>query len=102
MPAHKGLAQFYRMSGKLPEAEKELELVLEHTPDDIETLMNVGTLQALQKKSKDAEGTFNRVLELQPNHVGALLGLASVSKEVNDLPAAERYLKLALEKNPRS
>jgi tetratricopeptide (TPR) repeat protein len=39
---------------------------------------------------------------LQPGHVGALLALASVSQEAKDLLAAERYLKLALEKNPRS
>jgi tetratricopeptide (TPR) repeat protein len=102
LPAHKGLAQFYRMSGKLSEAQKELEIVLDHTPDDIDTLMNVGTLQVLQKKPKDAVGTFNRVLELQPNHVGALMSLASVSRETNDPAAAERFLKLALEKNPRS
>jgi tetratricopeptide (TPR) repeat protein len=79
-----------------------LELVLEQTPDDIDTLLNVGTLQALQKKSKDAEGSFNRVLELQPNQVGALMSLASLKREENDLPGAESFLKLALEKNPRS
>src|SRR5262249_52049809 len=42
------------------------------------------------------------VLELQPNHLGALVGLASVKREARDLPAAERYLKVALERNPRS
>jgi cellulose synthase operon protein C len=64
--------------------------------------MNLGTLQAMQGKPTDAEGSFNRVLELQPNHVGALLSLASVNRQENDLPAAERFLKLALENNPRS
>jgi tetratricopeptide (TPR) repeat protein len=102
LPAHKGMAQIYRISGRLADAEKELELVLDQTPDDIDTLVNVGTLQALQKKPKDAEGSFNRVLELQPNHVGALMALASVRRDENDLPGAERFLKLAIEKNPRS
>lgn len=102
LPAHKGLAQFYKLTGKFPDAQKELDFVLEHTPDDIETLMNLGTIQELERKSKDAQGTFSRVLELQPNHVGALLALASVSRDLNDMDGAERYLKLALEKNPRS
>ncbi len=99
LPAHKGLAQIYRISGRLADAQKELELVLDQTPNDLDTLMNVGTLQALQRNSKDAEGSFNRVLELQPNHVGALMALASVRREANDVPGAERFLKLALEKN---
>src|SRR5581483_10112733 len=34
LPAHKGMAQFYRMLGKLPDAQKELEYVLERTPND--------------------------------------------------------------------
>ncbi len=102
LPAHRGMAQFDRLMGKLPDAQKELELVLDHTPDDIDTLMNLGRLEALQNNSKDAEGTFNRVLELQPGHVGALLSLASVNEDFKDLASAERFLKLALEKNPRS
>jgi Tfp pilus assembly protein PilF len=102
VPAHKGMAQFYKLTGKFPDAQKELEFVLEHTPDDIETLMNLGTIQELQHKAKDAQGTFSRVLELQPNNVSALLALASVSKDTNDLDGAEKYLKLALDKNPRS
>jgi tetratricopeptide (TPR) repeat protein len=102
LPAHKGMAQLYRITGRLQDAEKELELVLDQTPNDIETLINVGALQALQRKPKDAEGTFNRVLELQPNHVGALMALASIRRDADDLPGAERFLKLALEKNPRS
>jgi tetratricopeptide (TPR) repeat protein len=102
MPPHKGLAQFYKLTGKFADAQKELEIVLERTPDEIDTLMNLGTIQELQHKSKDAQGTFSRIMELQPNHVGALLALASVSRDTNDLDGAERYLKLALEKNPRS
>jgi len=102
LPAHKGLAQLYKLTGKLPEAQKELEIVLQHSPDDIDTLMNLGTIQTLQNRPKDAEGSFNRVLELQPDHVGALLALASVSRETKDLPSAERFLKLALEKNAAS
>jgi tetratricopeptide (TPR) repeat protein len=102
LPSHRGLAQVYRLSGKLADAEKELQFILDHSPDDIDALLTFGALQTQQKKFADAEGTLNRVLELQPNHVGALVALASLKKDAHDLPAAESYLKLAVDKNPRS
>lgn len=102
LPPHKGLAQIYRLGGKLADAQRETEYVLQHSPDDIEALLNLGTIQTQQKKYQEAEGTFNRILEIQPSHVAAFLALASVKKDSGDLAAAERYLKLALERNPRS
>ena len=102
LPSHRGLVQIYRLSGKPADAEKELQFILNHSPDDIEALLNLGALQTQQKKFADAEGTVNRVLELQPNHVGALVALASLKRDAHDLPAAESYLKLAIGKNPRS
>jgi len=102
LPPHKGLAQIYRLSGKLAEAKQETDYILQHSPDDLDALLNLGTIQTQQKQFTDAEGTFNHILEIQPSHVTALLALASVKKDQNDLPAAERYLKLALDKNPRS
>ncbi len=102
LPPHKGLAQIYRLSGKLADAQRETEYVLQHSPDDIEALLNLGTIQTQQKKYQEAEGTFNRILEIQPSHVAAFLALASVKKDAGDIAAAERYLKLALERNPRS
>lgn len=102
LPPHKGLAQLYRLGGKLADAQRETEYVLQHEPDDLEALLNLGAIQTEQKKYQDAEGTFNRILEIQPSHVGALLALASIKKDVGDSAGAERYLKLALEQNPRS
>ncbi|MGA7412664.1 MAG: tetratricopeptide repeat protein [Bryobacteraceae bacterium] len=102
LPPHKGLAQIYRLAGKTADAEKELQFILSHSPDDVEALLNLGVLQTQQKKLADAEGTLNRVLELQPNHVGAMVALATLKRDAHDLPAAERYLKLAVDKNPRS
>lgn len=101
LPPHRGLAQIYRLSGKLADSEKELQFILDRSPDDIDALFNLGVLQG-QQKLTDAEGTLNRVLKLQPNHVGALMALASVKKDAHDLPAAERYLRLAVDKNPQS
>jgi tetratricopeptide (TPR) repeat protein len=102
MPPHKGLAQIYRLSGKLVDAQRETDYILQHTPDDLEALLNLGAIQTQEKKYQDAEGAFNRILELQPGNVSALLALASVKKEAGDSAGAERFLKLALERNPRS
>ena len=102
LPPHKGLAQMYRLSGKFAEAKEQTDYVLDHSPDDIDALLSLGTIQTQQKKLTEAEGTFNRILEIQPGHVTALLALASVMKDRKDPSGTERYLKLALERNPRS
>ncbi len=102
LPVHRGLSKLYRLSGKTAEAERELEFILERAPDDTDALFDLGALQISQKKLTDAEGTFNRILEIQPSHVRALLALASVRQQDRDQPGTERYLRLALERNPRS
>ncbi len=102
LPPHKGLAQIYRLAGKLVEAKQETDYVLERAPEDIDALFNLGIIQAQESKPTEAEETFNRILTLQPRHAGALLALASVSKDRQDSAGAEHYLKLALERNPRS
>jgi tetratricopeptide (TPR) repeat protein len=102
LPARKGLLQLYRASGKFDEALNEADFILQRTPDDTDTLLNLAIIQDAQKKLADAEGTFNRVLEIQPNQVTAILGLAALKQQAKDLPAAEHYLRLALEKNPGS
>ncbi|HTR37137.1 MAG TPA: tetratricopeptide repeat protein [Bryobacteraceae bacterium] len=102
LPPHKGLAQIYRLSGKLADAERETNYILQRSPDDIEALLNLGAVQTKQKKYQEAQGTFNRILELHPGNVSAFLALASMKKDAGDNAAAERYLKLALEQNPRS
>ena len=100
--ARKGLAQLYKLAGKFAQAQEELDYILERTPDDTDALFTLGSMQATQKKYAEAEGTFNRILEIQPNHVRALLSLASIKEKSQDAPAEERYLKLTVERNPRS
>ncbi len=102
LPARKGLAQMYRLSGKMAEAEAEIRFVLDRSPRDLDALMTLGFIQQRQDRFQEAEATFGRVLEIRSDHVNAFLALASLKQETVDLPAAERYLKLALEHNPGS
>jgi tetratricopeptide (TPR) repeat protein len=102
LPVRKGLAFLYRLGGKFPEALAELNYVLARSPNDTDALFSLGTIQVAQNNFKEAETSFNRVLEIQPGHETGLLALASLKDKTHDIPAAERFLKLALERNPRS
>jgi tetratricopeptide (TPR) repeat protein len=103
LPSHRGLAQIYRHSGKLADALKEFQFILDHSPDDIDALLNLGVLQSTAEEARGCRGHSQQgsgaAAQSRRRYGG--VGFAQ-GGDAHDLPAAEGYLKLAVDKNPRS
>jgi tetratricopeptide (TPR) repeat protein len=59
-----------------------------------------GTLYGLQHKSAEAEVEFKEELRISPHHVPAMLELASIDVETNQLPEASSLAERAIEIEP--
>ncbi len=83
--------------GRLREANKFLDKVLKHNPDDDQALNLKGLLLFKEDKYAEATEVFRRLLELFPNEATLLtnLGLALLKSE--QLVEAETHLQKALE-----
>src|SRR5215471_6216300 len=68
-------AAFIR-ENKLPEAERELSVVLKSAPNDADAVNLLGTVRARQGRLDEAEALFRRALRSDARHVGAHMNLA--------------------------
>ena len=87
------LINLYLGAGKKNEAEKVLSDAIAVDPKNKELHYVVGTIYEGQERYDDAEAAYKKVLELDPGHSNALLGLgavffnkaANLNTKINDL-----------------
>jgi tetratricopeptide (TPR) repeat protein len=87
---------------KLPEAHKHLDAVYRVAPTDAETNFLLGVYSSQMNEWVQAKSSFENVLSLSPNHLGALLALGAVLVHEQKLDEAARYFVRAVAAEPTS
>ncbi len=64
-----------------------------HCPTKADQLASSGKERIEQKDEQGAKRDFRQALEIEPNHSGALLGLAEIAWEEGNLEEVNRYLE---------
>jgi putative PEP-CTERM system TPR-repeat lipoprotein len=86
---------------KLDKAEEKVKALLKQYPEESEYHSLQALLQTLKKNPQGAVKSYEQALKLNPNSQIALLGLATVSLETNDLKSAKDSADKALALNPK-
>jgi tetratricopeptide (TPR) repeat protein len=92
-----GLSHIYL--GRFDAAKQDFQNGLNIDPGNSFCLFNLGYIDERQGNSSTAEGIFRKVLRSDPNFSDALLELANLRIEANQLPAAEELLKRYIQVN---
>ena len=110
LAAHRVLARIYvrqidAQRGRVNEtmvrqATQEYQKITELAPKDADAWVWLGRLQSASQKVDDAERSFRKALEIQPENEDGLTGLATVLGIKGDGTGAADLLKRAAEKNP--
>jgi tetratricopeptide (TPR) repeat protein len=98
--AHLHLALMYIYTSRYDAARKELDQVLELTPDDPEARNNLGYVLAQKGDLEGSAHAFEEALRLDPTSVKYYLNLGDVLKEKKDYAAAEQVYRKALALQP--
>jgi Flp pilus assembly protein TadD len=98
--AKRALASFNK--GDFSEARKGFEQVLELTPGNVPTLINLGLVAYRQKKYEDAEASLSKAAKLAPDNGDAWLVLGIVRYESDRFDAALAALAHAAFLAPKS
>jgi tetratricopeptide (TPR) repeat protein len=86
-----------QMIGRAIEQYKKLS---ELVPKETETWLTLGRLYKLAQNSVESEAAYKKVLELEPDHEEALIGLAMVYSDLGDQPRASEMLSRVVARNP--
>ena len=78
--------------GRLPDAEKGFRTVLQHEPNNIGALGNLGVTYARMERYADAIVAYSRARKLAPNDPGILLNLAIAYVKQEDFASAKPLL----------
>jgi ABC-type polysaccharide/polyol phosphate transport system ATPase subunit len=85
-------ASKFATGGNFVEALRDLQKSLDFSPGNILALMTVGQIETSAGSIDTAKEYFNRVLEIEPDHEGAITSLAVVSyMRAVELEKAEDY-----------
>ncbi len=77
---------------------KYFRLALEHAPDDTEIMCDMAEVYENQEAYNESRDLFNKVLEIDPNYIDALVGLANlIDDEFPDKETAATLYQKALE-----
>jgi tetratricopeptide (TPR) repeat protein len=79
-PAMRGAGLIYIKRGDYGQAETMLSKAVETDPKNADGWSNLGSAQAGLRKIDDAIASFQKALEVSPNHEGALRGLDALRK----------------------
>lgn len=96
------LGSAFYWAGYPDQAIPYLEEVARQTPDNWKALYALGQIHYEAERWKPALENYQRVLAIRPNHSGSLLGAGEVCVKLNDLPAAEKFLRQAIGADPQS
>jgi Tfp pilus assembly protein PilF len=101
---YRSLERFLIQSGRYDEAYAQSRLILDHWPDDVETLVNAGVLAYRLHDGKAAESWWTRALTLDTNQRDVHLYLAELidatGRAADALPHYQRYLELLAQQPP--
>jgi tetratricopeptide (TPR) repeat protein len=87
---------------KLSEAENTAKAILALAPDNVENLYTLGILEFRLGNRGDAEQYLDQALAKVPSSFGSSVLLAKVKMSGNDLQGAEKVLKDAVQRSPKS
>jgi tetratricopeptide (TPR) repeat protein len=93
-------AQRFRDEGRFEEAAALIASGLLLDRNNVVGLLLAGSLHAMLREMVKARSSFERVLELDPTHPRALLGLARIALEEGDTDACVELLRRALARYP--
>jgi tetratricopeptide (TPR) repeat protein len=94
-------AKILSQSGNLSDAQNEMEIVLNRSPDNKDyQLLNAQLLVWLDKDLDVAEENLNNVLSRDPGNMDALITLANLNFQKNDLASAQIYVDEGLKADP--
>jgi len=96
------LGSAFYWAGYPDQAIPYLEEVALQTPDNWKALYALGQIHYEAERWKPALENYQRVLAIRSNHSGSLLGAGEVYAKLNDLPAAEKFLRRAIEADPKA
>ncbi len=86
-------AQALAWNKQLNNARNDLEVLLSHQPGNTDyQLLNGQVLLWMNEDLDEAEKNFNAVLEKDPKNLQALIGLASLNYQKNNLTSAKLYV----------
>lgn len=94
--AHRNLGILLLQEDNAAEAVEHLQFVAGKEPLDVPTHFNLAEALASSGRIQEARKTYEKVLQLKPDHVQALLAFAELLAET-DTAAAEQQLRRALE-----
>ncbi len=96
------LGSAFYWAGYPDQAIPYLEEVARRAPDNWKALYALAQIHYEAERWKPALENYQRVLAIHPDHAGALLGAGEASAKLNDLPAAEKFLRQAIEADPKA
>jgi tetratricopeptide (TPR) repeat protein len=88
-------------SGNLDAANRDLKEALALAPNNLNSLMNFGTLLWKLGQKNAARETFTNVLRLDPNNRQALSALGYLARDRGDTKLAETYFSRAVAAHPK-
>lgn len=96
------LAHLSKLRGDPAGATRNFERALRLAPDDVPTLVWLGSAYLDEARADDAERQFARALSLQPRLVAALFGIGRVALAKQEYARAVDYLEQAQSQDPRA
>ncbi len=96
------LGSAFYWAGYPDQAIPYLGEVVRRAPENWKALYALGQIHYEAERWKPALDHYQRVLAIRPNHSGSLLGAGEASAKLNDLPAAETFLRKAIESDPKA
>jgi tetratricopeptide (TPR) repeat protein len=98
------LAQFYRMLGKLSQAEDSLKKVIEVCPNCVRAYIELGHLEQEQRGCgcRQAEDFFKKAIEIDPKNANVHAELGWLYRCQGKLSQAEDILREAIACNPKN
>jgi tetratricopeptide (TPR) repeat protein len=88
-------------SGDLQAANRDLTEALSLAPNNVNSLMNFGTLLWKLGQKDQARDAFNKVLQLDKNNRQALSGLGYLARDAGNNRLAESYFQRAISAHPK-
>ncbi len=100
---HFELAEMLNTSSSVADradAEKEYKLALAENPFDEKSECRLGDLAMRRSDLKAASSYYSKTLEMQPNDIGANLGMAKILTTMHEPKQAELHLERAVQVEP--
>lgn len=88
-------------SGDLQAADRDLKEALSLAPNNLNSLMNYGTLLWKMGQKDSARQTFQKVLDLDKNNRQALSAMGYLARDAGDTKLAESYFRRAIAAHPK-